>query len=95
MTTQTTARKTGADGEHSPASKVRWRKMDPYHAVSDCGCYTVARTGRGEGTLYTAWLVDRRGHSRETLYIGSDPRAAARVCEEHKAASSTGDGERS
>jgi hypothetical protein len=40
---------------------VNWTLVDPFHVVSDCGRYRIARTGHGEEGAYTAWKGRTKG----------------------------------
>lgn len=58
---------------------MKWRKVDAYHAASDCNRYTVTRTGPEGGIVYQAW----RGKIHLlTVAANGDEVAAKKACAE-------------
>jgi hypothetical protein len=60
---------------------IKWRQVDDYHAVSDCGRYKVCRIIWGGAMFYEAW----RGKTFLARAEDSDSKAMRKVCEADRA----------
>jgi len=60
-----------------------WRKVDGYHATSDCGNYRISRSKHGDRWIYQAW--GPRGPDRHPNLLGtySDRQQAMDACTKH------------
>jgi hypothetical protein len=60
---------------------IKWRQVDDYHAVSDCGSYKVCRIVWGGAMFYEAW----RGKTFLARAEDSDSKAMRKVCQQDAA----------
>lgn len=66
---------------------MKWKPVDQYCVVSECGRYTISRAVVEDGHVYTAWAGKTAIHY-ERCADEAGERAAARkvcmqVCEDH------------
>lgn len=66
---------------------LRWRVESDYHAVSECGRYTVCKVVMGDRPWFEAWYTRPDGTSEcLDLAPGENSAAMREVCARHEAA---------
>lgn len=63
-------------------SSLVWVKGSNYHIKSECGCYTVAKTGRDEYLRYSSWLKEGEWRS-VSLGVFLESAEAKAACQQH------------
>lgn len=63
-------------------SSLAWVKGSNYHIKSECGRYTVAKTGRDNYIRYSAWLKFGDWQSK-TLGVFLESSEAKAACQQH------------
>jgi len=61
---------------------MRWRTASSYHAVSDCGHYSISHAQIESGRCYDAWSGKLDRGDLRHLYSGPDKSQAIRACED-------------
>lgn len=61
---------------------IKWVKGSKYHVKSECGFYTVARTGRDDYVRFSAWLKDGDWRSI-SLGVFLESQEAKDACKQH------------
>lgn len=64
---------------------MKWKLVDNWYAISDCGRYRVSRCVLASGNWFDAWYGTFAGGDLVHLHGSHDKRAAMQACEDDAA----------